>query len=103
MCVKFIDLCNKFSALKQSIEIKVICILKNIVTSLLESSQHTRGGFFYIFPVPFSSHHYPSGGPYCITVPFVLAYIQSLLELCCRLSLVADIAISFSIVCYSVA
>ena len=41
-------------------------------------------------PVQFSSHHYPSGGPYCIAVSVILAYTQSLLELGPRLSIVAD-------------
>ena len=50
------------------------------------------------FPVLFSSHHYPSGGPYCITVPFVLAYIQSSPELRRWLSLVTDIVISCIVV-----
>ena len=40
----------------------------------------------------------PLWGPYCITVPVVLTYIQSLPELCRRLSLVADIVISCSVV-----
>ena len=40
----------------------------------------------------------PQGGPYCITVPVFLAYIQSSLKLRRRLSLVADIVISCSVV-----
>ena len=50
------------------------------------------------FPVLFSSDQYPSGGPCCITVSFILAFIQSSPELGRRLSLVADIAISCSVV-----
>ena len=52
--------------------------------------------FFIYFLSDF--HHYPSGGPCCITVSFILAFIQSSPELGRRLSLVADIAISCSVV-----
>ena len=56
------------------------------------------GGIFFYFLSYSPLFITPSGGPYCITDPVVLAYIQSLPELCLRLRLVADIVISCSVV-----
>ena len=53
--------------------------------------------FFFFCPIVLSSLPL-KGASYCITVPVILAYIQSSAELRHRLSLVADIAISCSVV-----
>ena len=52
---------------------------------------------FYFFPCPRVLSSLPLRGPYCITVPVILVYMQSLPGLRRRLNLVAEIVISCSI------
>ena len=66
----------------------VVGIISQINVSLYKPYENQ---IFYIFSCPLVLSSLPLRGPYSITVPVILAYIQSSLGLRHRLSLVADI------------